>query len=125
MDIGPAILELAEAEIPDPMEARSILPALRSEPWEGREYVFAEQARDVNLTTTDFMTRVRGREWTLVHFLDEPHGQLLHLADDPDEVKDLWNELAAQEKKWELLDVLREWRIGSQYRTSSWGSEWR
>lgn len=125
MDIGPAILELAEAEIPDPIEARSMLPALRSEPWEGRQYVFAEQARDVNLTTTDFMTMVRGRDWKLVHFLDEPHGQLFHLADDPDEVKDLWNEPAAQDKKRELLDVLREWRIGSQYRTSSWGSEWR
>ena len=125
MDIGPAILELAEAEIPDPIEARSMLPALRSEPWEGRQYVFAEQARDVNLTTTDFMTMVRGRDWKLVHFLDETHGQLFHLADDSDEVKDLWNETAAQDKKRELLDVLREWRIGSQYRTSGWGSEWR
>ena len=125
MDIGPAILELAEAEMPEPIEAQSMLPALRSQPWEGRDYVFAEQSRDVNLTTTDFMTMVRGRDWKLVHFLDEPHGQLFHLADDPDEVKDLWNETAAQDKKRELLDVLREWRIGSQYRTSSWGSDWR
>jgi len=79
----------------------------------------------VNLTTTDFMTMVRGRDWKLVHFLDEPHGQLFNLKDDPDEVKNLCDEPAARDKKRELLDTLREWRIGSQYRTSSWGSEWR
>ena len=45
MDIGPAILELAEAKMPDPIEAQSLLPALRSEPWEGRQYVFADGPR--------------------------------------------------------------------------------
>jgi len=41
-----------------------------------RPYVFAEHGRDGVLRETEFMTMVRGREWKLVHFLDEPFGQL-------------------------------------------------
>ena len=125
MDIGPAILELAEAEKPDVLEAKSLLPAIQGKPWQGRDYVFTEQARDTNLTETDFETMVRGRDWKLVHFLGEPHGQLFDLKNDPAEVHNLWDDLAAENKKRELLDVLREWRIRSQYETSDWTKNWR
>ena len=41
MDIGPSLLEFAEADYPDNMEAISLLPALEGKPFEGREHVFA------------------------------------------------------------------------------------
>jgi len=125
MDIGPALLELAGTPCPETMEAKSLLPALRGESWIGRSHVFAEQARDGILQTTDFMTMVRSPEWKLVHFLDEPFGQLFHLADDPGEVRNLWDDPSAAADKEALLDALREWRIRSQYRTRDWGKEWR
>lgn len=125
MDIGPAILELAGVPVPASMEAISLLPALQGEPWEGRPYVFSEHSRDGILRETDFMSMVRSREWKLVHFLDEPFGQLFDLVNDPEEVRNLWDDPVAAAKKQELLEVLREWRIRSQYHTRNWSQAWR
>lgn len=119
-DIGPAILELAGVTPAPTMEARSLLPAIEGREWEPREHVFAEQVRDGILTGTRFMTMIRSRDWKLVHFLDEPWGQLFDLNEDPDEVRNLWesSDPAHQAKKRELLDELREWRIRSQLDTA-------
>lgn len=125
MDIGPALLELAGAEVPEGLEAKSILPAIKNEDWNPRDYVFAEQAQDGILTDTQFMTMVRNQDWKLVHFLDEPWGQLFDLKNDPNEVRNLWDDPDHIEKKRELLAVLREWRIRSGYETSQWAAEWR
>jgi hypothetical protein len=47
------------------------------------------------------------------------------LRNDPDEIANLWSDPAAADKKSELLAVLREWRIRSQYHTRDWSAEWR
>jgi arylsulfatase len=128
MDIGPTLLELAGIEVPPTLEAESLLAVLQdsSTPgWPGRPYVFAEQGRDGILTDAQFMTMVRNRDWKLVHFLDEPYGQLFDLVHDPQEVHNLWDQPAAAETRQQLLAVLREWRIRSQYRTADWCAEWR
>lgn len=125
MDFGPTILQLADVDVPETLEAESVLPALSGEEFDGRPYVFAEQARDNILTDCKFMTMVRDQAWKLVHFLDEPHGQLFDLQRDPDEVENLWEDLPHAEKKRELLAVLREWRIRSGLHTADWCAEWR
>ena len=125
MDIGPAILELAGVGVPEWMEAESLLSALEGKEWEGRPCVFAEHPRDGTLQTTDFMTMVRTRDWKLVHFLGESFGQLFDLGRDRSEVDDLWNDPGVSEKKRELLDMLLEWQIASQYRTRDWAAAWR
>jgi len=128
MDIGPAILELAGVAVPASLEAESLLPALQGDdnaPWQGRDYVFAEHGRDGILQETEFMTMVRSRGWKLVHFLDEPFGQLFDLVNDPAEVHNLWDAPAHAAKKRELLDVLREWRIRSAWQTQAWSTAWR
>jgi arylsulfatase A-like enzyme len=125
MDLGPTILELADVEVPHTFEAISLMPALVGADWAGRNYVFAEQAKDGILTGCEFMTMVRNKAWKLVHFLDEPYGQLFDLAQDPDEVHNRWLDPQAAEMKDELLAVLREWRIRSQYQTADWSAEWR
>lgn len=125
MDIGPAMLELADVAVPASMEAESLLPALRGEAWGGRPYVFAEHGRDGILREAKFVTMVRSQGWKLVHFLDQPFGQLFDLANDPTEIHDLWDDPAHSEKKRELLDVLRGWRIRSRYHTRRWTRAWR
>ncbi|MEX1039413.1 MAG: sulfatase-like hydrolase/transferase [Pirellulaceae bacterium] len=125
MDLGPMILELAGAEVPSSLEARSILPVLEGKPWQGRDHVFAEQAKDVIFTGSDFITMVRNHDWKLVHFLEEPWGQLFDLKNDPREVNNLWNSAEHQAKKRELLDVLREFRIRSGLHAADWAGEWR
>lgn len=125
MDIGPALLEWAGAAQPDPVEAVSVGGAIRGEAFPGRPYVYAEQAGDGNLTTTRFMSMVRDRSWKLVHFLDEPWGQLFDLGADPNELNNLWACGQAAGEKERLLAELREWNIRSQLATASWGAEWR
>lgn len=125
MDLGPMILELAGAEVPKSLEAKSILPVLEGKPWQGRNHVFAEQAKDGIFTGSDFMTMVRNHNWKLVHFLDEPWGQLFDLNNDPREVNNLWDSAEHQGKKEELLAVLREFRIRSGLHAADWSSEWR
>lgn len=120
MDLGPTILALAGAAVPEAMEACSLMPALKGENWTGRDYVFAEHGRDGILRETAFMTMVRSRGWKLVHFLDTPEGQLFDLVHDPEESHNLWDVPSAADKRQELLGVLREWRIRSAYRTRTW-----
>jgi arylsulfatase len=125
MDLGPTLLELAGVPVPETFEAETLLPALQGDEWTGREYVFAEQARDGILTHAEYMTMVRSRDWKLVHFLGESYGQLFDLQRDPDERNDLWDRPEAAAKRSELHDVLLQWRIRSQYQTADWCQEWR
>jgi arylsulfatase A-like enzyme len=125
MDVGPAILELAGVPVPQSMEARSLLPALRGEPWTGRPYVYAEHGRDGILRETEFVSMVRSAEWKLVHFLDEPFGQLFDLQHDPEERHNLWDEPAATQAKQALLDELCEWRIRSAWQARDWAATCR
>lgn len=125
MDLGPTVLELAGLRPPASFEARSLLPALQGESWAGREFVFAEHSRDGILQETEFMTMIRSRDWKLVHFLDEPFGQLFNLAEDPDEIHNLWDDPAAAPQKQHLLDALREWLIRSHYHTRDLQAPWR
>jgi arylsulfatase A-like enzyme len=120
MDIGHTILELAGSPIAPHVESRSLLPALHNQAWQPRDYVFCEHGRDGCLQGTAFMTMVRNRDWKLVHFLDQPWGQLFDLRRDPGEAHNLWDDPAHAAVKRELLDVLREWRIRSAYETREW-----
>ncbi len=125
MDLGPTILELAGVTPPETLAAKTLLPVLEGNDWKGRDYVFAEQAKDGILQGTQYMTMVRGRDWKLVHFLDEPYGQLFDMQNDPDEVNNLWDDPQHEATKQKLLAVLREWRIRSGYETAAWPAEWR
>ncbi|GAB3755549.1 sulfatase family protein [Microlunatus parietis] len=120
MDLGPTVLELAGLEVPRWMEAQSLLPALRGEPWEGREYVFSEHARDMILTGTELMTMVRDDRWKYVEFVDSDQGQLFDLTADPDELRTLWDAPADSEAgraKARLADVISRWRARSALHT--------
>ena len=125
MDLGPTILELAEVEPPESMEAKSLLPILEKKEDKLRDYVFAEHIRDGILQETEFMMMVRSEEWKLVNFIDMSCGQLFDLRKDPKEQINLWDDLAFQEQKDKLLDIQRRWLIESNIQTGSWQEDWR
>jgi len=125
MDLGPTILELAEVEPPESMEAKSLLPILEKKEDKLRDYVFAEHIRDGILQETEFMMMVRSEEWKLVNFIDLPCGQLFDLKKDPKEQINLWDDPAFQEQKDKLLDIQRRWLIESNIQTGSWQEDWR
>jgi arylsulfatase A-like enzyme len=125
MDLGPTILDLAGVEKPDWMEAESLLPALEGETFAGRPYVIAEHGKDMFLNTIDFVTMIRTRDWKLVHFLDKPDGQLFDLVNDPAEEVNLWDNPDCLDKKTELLNELREFRIRSGYHARGYWTEFK
>lgn len=126
MDLGPTILEWAGVEVPPDLEAVSLAGALQSDTeFAGRDYVYCEQARDAVLTGCEFMTMVRDKTHKLVHFLDEPHGQLFDLVADPDEVHNLWGNPEFSQHQERLLAELREWRVRSGVHTKDWCQDWR
>jgi arylsulfatase A-like enzyme len=58
LDVLPTVLELAGATAPAGIHGRSLVPALRGEPWKGRDVVFTEGRRRVvsARTATDRLT---------------------------------------------------------------------
>ena len=135
MDLGPTILDWAGVETPSDWEAISLSGALSgvlsgdskdsdgsgdTSSFAGRDFVYCEQVKDAVLTGCEFMTMVRDTTHKLIHYLDEPDGQLFDLVADPDELVNLWNDPAAASHKERLLTELREWRIRSGVHTKDW-----
>jgi len=126
MDIGPTIMQWAGLDVPDDWEAQSLEAAFQpNQSFAGRPFVYCEQSKDAVLTGCEFMTMVRDRTHKLVHFLDEPDGQLFDLVSDPDERVNLWNDAGAASHRQRLLAELREWRIRSGLHTKNWCEDWR
>ncbi len=126
MDLGPTILQWAGVDVPADWEARSLADALDPEAtFAGRDFVYCEQSKDGNLTGCEFMTMVRDQTHKLIHYLDEPDGQLYDLTSDPQECDNLWHVPSARDQKERLLTELREWRIRSGVHTKDWSADSR
>ncbi len=120
-DVGPTILELAEIEPPSKFEAVSLLPVLKGEvEATPREYVYSEHARDAVHDAVEIELMIRSKEWKLVEFFDPAYGQLFDLANDPDELVDLWHDPAHSSIKQELLDALHSWFVISTTKAAGW-----
>ena len=125
-DLGATILEIAGAEIPDPFEASSLLGALNGETFAGREFAFSEMGRwDLIGLTTDYMTMVRTSNWKLVHFIDQPHGQLFDLTNDPGELRNRFEDPEVRDQRDHLVRVMTEWRMRSNAKTAGWSADRR
>ena len=116
-DLGATMLDWAGAPPPPACQAQSLLPALRGEPWAGREQVFAEQAGDVVLTGARLFSMVRDARWKLVHVLDSEDGQLFDVKRDPGEIDNLWNVPEQRPRRERMLQALLEWRMRSSVET--------
>lgn len=106
MDLGPTILEAAGVEIPAYLEGRSLLPYLRGEPIQPREFVFCED---------NYQVMMRSPTHKLVYYIGQEAGELYDLAADPNELDNLWNSPAHADLKNELRARLLEWLAGSVY----------
>jgi arylsulfatase A-like enzyme len=109
MDLAPMLFALAGLDAPAGA-AISALPVALGEVG-GREAVFAEHSADNILKEIEFITMVRTRDWKLVHYLDQPWGELYDLRNDPEEVRNLWDDPARAGVRAELLALLRDWRV--------------
>lgn len=124
-DLAPTVLEIADVDAPDSLEAISMLPALEGEPDVGRERIFSEHRGQGILEGTRFMTMLRTDRWKFVHFVDSDEGQLFDLTADPDERVNRWDDPGVQDVKRRLHDELLNWRIESDVETEAWAAEFR
>ena len=119
MDLAVMLFELAGMEPPPARCCRCNAPkpgashlreVVRGER-PGRQVVFAEHSADNILQEVVFVTMVRTHDWKLVHYLDQPWGELYDLRHDAGETRNLWADPALEEVRQDLLAVLRDWRI--------------
>ncbi len=82
-DISQTLLEMAEIQIPSSFESGSVMEGLLGKSQLGREYVFAEQGGDGNLTDAQMVTMIRSAKWKMIHYAGEKFGQLFDLEKDP------------------------------------------
>lgn len=129
MDLGATIMQWAGIEVPRDWEAVPLNEMIENggsdSAFRGRDFVYCEQSGDAVLTGCQFMTMVRDRTHKLVHFLDDPDGQLFDLESDPSEVNNLWSDARASHHRTRLLNELREWRIRSGLHAKDWCADWR
>ena len=124
-DVAPALFALAGVDAPAWFEMPSLLPALVGEPFEGRDAVYCEQGRDVVFQFADFVTMLRTPRRKLVHFLNEPFGQLFDLDDDPHEERNRWGDPDYAAERDALVERLHAWRLESAYRARDWADAFR
>ena len=116
---------MAEIQIPASFESESVTESLLGKSQLGREYVFAEQGGDGNLTDAQMVTMIRSAKWKMIYYAGEKFGQLFDLAKDPLEAKNLWDDSSYDSEKRSLQEALLDWHIQSHYRTRDWVSDYR
>lgn len=116
-DLAPTILQWAEVDVPDWMEAVSLKPYFDDGPDPQRNLVFAEHSNDALLTGTRLMTMVLDGTMKLVHFVDSDEGMLFDLASDPKELTNLWADSAHKVTRDRLIKEILNWRSESSLKT--------
>ncbi len=110
IDIGPTLLELAGAEMPNTIQGESFVPVMKGEA-EGRTSpFFYEYFQEKYAPGIPTMLSIRTPDWKYVSYPYESaeegnHGELYHLAKDPKEMNNLIHspEASSQLRKMERL----------------------
>jgi arylsulfatase len=103
IDKAPTLLELAGLEVPDYMQGRSLVPLLRGEAEEHRDFVRCEYYDALDLPDGSLATMYRDRRYKLVVYHGHNLGELYDLEEDPEEFENMWDEPEAQPLKLDLL----------------------
>ena len=88
-DVMPTILDICGVDIPESLDGRTLLPWLRGETPEWREYVHVEHSGGPHAIITD--------KWKYIWFHEDGREQFFHTAEDPAELRNLINEPTARE----------------------------
>jgi len=120
VDLMPTVLGAVGLEIPSQVQGRSLLAALRA--GQGRDSDDRANRERVLYGET-FMPRIhfnwselRGSENAKYHFIDAPRPELYDLANDPGEVRNLFNEKKAvsEEMRAKLAGIIRDYSAGKE-----------
>ena len=104
MDLTPTLYDLIGMEIPNYVQGRSLIPVLKGEADQHREFVRCEYHGGVDGPDQTHATMYRDRRWKLICY----HGkgglcELYDLENDPWEHQDLSGNAEYRDVKWELI----------------------
>jgi arylsulfatase len=99
VDVLPTLLELLGVPAPSGVQGQSLVTAARR-----KSAVFAEFPT---------IKMARTREWKLVHYTRAKHGELYHLAEDPHELYNLWDDPKHAGARAEMEGVLADWLMST------------
>lgn len=119
IDLAPLLFELAGLP---PLENRSVQNALSVVRGDspGRDAVYAEQGTERVLRDVALMTMIRTHDWKLVHYLDQPWGELYDLNTDQAERCNRWDDSRYRDVRSQLISDLLHWRIRDTLQLALW-----
>ena len=100
IDLGPTLLDLVGLPPLDGAQGISMRSLIEGGSEELHDAVFSEQGQRV---------MVRTREWKMVAYLGESFGELYHLAEDPDELCNLYDVADCGGVRGDLAERLMHW----------------
>jgi len=101
-DIFPSLCELADIEIPEKVEGKSLVPIMQGK---------TESVRDSLFTAYKRIHRaVRDDRWKLIRYPEIDETQLFDLKSDPHETNDLAEDPSNASKVDEMMELLRRWQ---------------
>ena len=106
MDIGPTLLTAAGVEVPTYLEGRSLLPYWRGGDIVPRQWVFCED---------NYQIMMRGKQFKMVYYIGQESGELYDLAQDPDELWNLWDRPEYAQTRLQLQAHVLAWLSASTY----------
>jgi arylsulfatase len=116
LDVARYLLEAAGVEADD-LSGRTLRPLLDGSATAIRDYVYAQEGSTCLRPEPEVLTMIPSQEWKLVAFPDPAQGLLFHLADDPGETRNLWDDPAAREMRGRLAGELAAWLTRSRWRS--------
>ncbi len=120
IDLAPTILDLADADIPNQMQGRSLVPLLRGEDpanWRnGVYYQYFEGPPAVHSVAQHY--GVRTDQYTLVHYPNHDEWELFDLEEDPEQLDNVYDESEYEDVRQRLKERLSA--LQEQYDDDSW-----
>jgi arylsulfatase A-like enzyme len=109
LDYAATFLELAGVAVPSAMQGRSLVPLLRGEsPTEWRDAIYYHYYAYPSVHMVPRHNGVRTANWKLVHYYPFDEWELFDLANDPDELVNLYADPAHVEQRDALVRRLGE-----------------
>lgn len=100
VDIMPSLLELLGIAAPVGVQGKSLVPLAQNPNMRHKDAVFSEFPT---------IKMVRTRDWKLVHYTKAKHGELYHLAEDPYELTNLYDDPKYASARADMTGILFDW----------------
>ena len=104
VDIAPTLLELTGQTVPQAMQGKSLLPILegKADQDKHRDFVRCEYYKVLD-GPESYATMIRTHKHKLVNYHGHEGGELFDMKKDPHEFKNLWDDPAYSDVRFELM----------------------